>query len=85
MKLNSAEKIVLSVTDPEAVVTFDKEGVYRPLYSAATANGGVGECGGESHRQLRYFSGRGLRRVRAQVALTVLVQNLLTVSAPKSE
>jgi transposase len=37
------------------------------------------------HRQLRRFVGRGLRRVRAQVALTVLVHNLLAASLRKAE
>jgi hypothetical protein len=32
-KRRPAEKIVLSVTDPEAAVGYDKEGVYRPLYN----------------------------------------------------
>jgi hypothetical protein len=32
-KRRPAEKIVLSVTDPEAALSYDKEGVYRPLYN----------------------------------------------------
>jgi transposase len=32
-KRRAADKIVLSVTDPEAAVSYDKEGVYRPLYN----------------------------------------------------
>jgi transposase len=32
-KRRATEKIVLSVTDPEAAVSYDKEGVYRPLYN----------------------------------------------------
>lgn len=32
-KRRAAEKIVLSVTDPEAAVSYDKEGIYRPLYN----------------------------------------------------
>jgi len=32
-KRRAAEKIVLSVTDPDAVLSYDKEGVYRPLYN----------------------------------------------------
>jgi transposase len=32
-KRRAEEKIVLSVTDPEAALSYDKEGVYRPLYN----------------------------------------------------
>jgi len=32
-KRRAPEKIVLSVSDPEAAVSYDKEGVYRPLYN----------------------------------------------------
>jgi transposase len=32
-KRRAQDKIVLSVTDPEAPVSYDKEGVYRPLYN----------------------------------------------------
>src|SRR5271154_1830326 len=32
-KRRAAQRIVLSVTDPEAPVSYDKEGVYRPLYN----------------------------------------------------
>ena len=32
-KRRAAEKLVLSVTDPEAAVSCDKEGIYRPLYN----------------------------------------------------
>jgi transposase len=36
----------------------------------------------KAHRQLRRFSGRGLRRVEAAIGLLVLVHNLLVVLAP---
>jgi transposase len=32
-KRRAPERIVLSLTDPEAPVSYDKEGVYRPLYN----------------------------------------------------
>src|SRR5262245_10018881 len=32
-KRRAAERVVLSGTDPEAPVSYDKEGVYRPLYN----------------------------------------------------
>jgi len=36
----------------------------------------------KAHRQLRLFSGRGLRRAEAAIGLLVLVHNLLVVLAP---
>jgi hypothetical protein len=39
----------------------------------------------KEHRRLRRFSGRGLRRVRCQVGVTVLAQNLLTLLAQEEK
>jgi transposase len=39
----------------------------------------------KQHRKLRRFSGRGLKRVRCQVALTVLAHNLVTLLAEEKK
>jgi transposase len=57
----------------------------KALYRLRGQNVELVNADWKEHRKLRRFSGRGLRRVRCEVGLTVLVHNLVTLEAEQKK
>jgi transposase len=57
----------------------------KALYRLRGQNVELVNADWKEHRKLRRFSGRGLRRVRCEVGLTVLAHNLVTVEAEQKK
>lgn len=57
----------------------------KELYRLRGQNVELVNADWKEHRKLRRFSGRGLKRVRAEVGLNVLAQNLITVHTKQPE